>query len=90
MGSASRDILLPALVQCQVRCQSLSPPEMDPRQSQEDLSRGGNREVILHPLKWMLSRNQRSNFSFIIGVFHHLEKGERNDGIAVNPWTSQE
>lgn len=37
----------------------------------------------------MLFNNQRSDYSFI-NIFHNLMKGGQDDGVAMNPWTSQE
>jgi len=38
----------------------------------------------------MLFSDQLSHFSPFISVFHHLMKGGQDDGVAVNPWSSQQ
>jgi len=88
-GSAPTGILLSALVQCQLHSRvgvfwieiliSLKRIVVKERVS----------EVILSP--WV-DASKRSMFSFLLlhWWFHHLIKGGRDDGIAVNPWTSHE
>jgi len=47
-------------------------------------------ELILGLLEWMPFSNQRSHFPLFINVFHHLIKSGWDDGVAVDPRSSQQ
>ena len=63
---------------------------MDPQQSQKNLGRGRSPWSSSLHFERMFFNNQHSHFSFFIGIFHHLMKGERDNGVAVNSWASQQ
>jgi len=47
-------------------------------------------KIILYPLGWILFSDQCSYFTIFIGVFHDLMKSRWDDGVAMNPWSSQQ
>ena len=73
-----------------LRCQSRVLLGVDSHQSQENSDKGGISKIILNSFEWMSFGNQRSHFSIFTNVFHYLMKSGWDDGIEVNPRSSQQ
>ena len=89
MGSTPKDILPLPLVQCQLHYQSLVPLAGGSCSSSENPGIERVCEVVLHPLKRMPFGDQCSDFPTSVNILHDLMESGGDDGVTMNPRSSQ-